>query len=223
MKYIRGLLGPALVLLAGMTMATEIISPLPNEEQQQWHSNESTAALLQVLATRAEHTRLLAGEFRQTKHLTGLPMPLVATGKYHYNISDGLRWETLTPIASQVKLTQQGIEGLDQGEGGQLVADIFLAVVRGNLLQLKQYFTIHSAGDVEHWQLRLQPSLPALASYIKYIDVSGSEITEQLTIVENSGDNTLIELTDTAAPNPLTKPQKSTLEAQHTLEASGDS
>jgi hypothetical protein len=172
-------------------IAQEPITP-PN-----WHDSTATEALLAVLANRAEQTHNLQGQFQQQKQLQGLPLPLKASGNYSYSQHQGLNWHTLSPINSTLQIGNKpgrNTGTLGSNTNANLVANIFIAVVRGDLKQLQQYFNIQSSGDIAQWHLRLTPIKQALANYLNYIDVTGAELTEQLYVAEASGDITSIKL-----------------------------
>ena len=167
-----------------------------------WHDRTATEALLAVLANRAEQIDSLQGKFQQQKQLQGLPLPLTATGNFSYSQHQGLNWHTLSPIDSQLQIGNKSASNagtLGSNTNASLVADIFIAVVRGDLRQLQQYFTIQSSGDTAHWRLRLTPIKETLASYLSYIDVAGAELTEQLYIAEAGGDTTSIKLSNSVS------------------------
>lgn len=170
-----------------------------NPIAESWHTTQSTQALLGVLAQRSKHIRELRGDFSQKKHLSGLPIPLLARGYYEYSENSGLRWVTQSPIESQLNITHEGITGVDNSNSTRFIADIFLAVIRGDLSQLEQYFTVASRGDSAHWTLRLTPSVSVLSDHLSYINVSGAEFTEQLTIMDANGDSTEISLIEKVA------------------------
>lgn len=189
--YIIGLIA---LLLSAAVQAED-----NNQVIESWHTAQSTQSLLGVLAQRSKHTKELRGSFTQHKQLTGLPMPLMARGFYEYTENSGLRWVTQSPVESQIKITNEGISGVDNSNSTRFIADIFLAVIRGDLSQLEQYFAIQSRGDSAHWTLRLTPSTSPLSSYLSYIDVSGAEFTEQLFIMDSNGDSTDITLIEKMA------------------------
>lgn len=189
--YIIGLI----VLLLSMAIQAKD----SGQSIESWHTAQSTQSLLGVLAQRSKHTKELNGNFIQRKQLSGLPMPLIARGFYEYAENSGLRWVTQSPIESQLKITNEGISGVVDSNSTRFIADIFLAVIRGDLSQLEQYFAIQSRGDSAHWTLRLTPSTDTLGNYISYIDVSGAEFTEQLFIMDSNGDSTDITLIEKMA------------------------
>ena len=164
-----------------------------------WHDHATSEALLVSLAARAEQTHTLQGEFQQNKQLQGLPLPLTASGNYTYSQSQGLNWHTLSPINSKLQIGNNSASNADTlvskaNTHTHLVANIFIAVVRGDLRQLQQYFNIQSSGNTAGWRLRLTPVQQTLANYLNYIDVTGAELTEQLYVAEASGDMTTITL-----------------------------
>ena len=167
-----------------------------------WHDRTATETLLAVLANRAEQIDSLQGKFQQQKQLQGLPLPLTASGNFSYSQDQGLNWHTLSPVNSQLQIGNKPAVNagtLDSNTNASLVANIFIAVVRGDLRQLQQYFTIQSSGDTAHWRLRLTPIKETLASYLSYIDVAGAELTEQLYIAEAGGDTTSIKLSNSVS------------------------
>lgn len=190
---------PYILGLIALLLSMAVQAQDNSQSTESWHTTQSTQSLLGVLAQRSQHTNELRGDFIQRKQLSGLPMPLIARGFYEYTENSGLRWVTQSPIESQLKITNKGISGVDNSNSTRFIADIFLAVIRGDLSQLEQYFAIQSRGNSAHWTLRLTPSTDALGNYISYINVSGAEFTEQLFIMDSNGDSTDITLIEKIA------------------------
>lgn len=183
-----------LVVALACAVAAHAQNPAGTDSADTWHSAQSTQALLSALTQKAQREQSLNGRFTQRKQLSGLPVPLIAHGFYEYSSASGLRWVTETPIKSQLKITDNGISGVDKNNSTRVVGEIFLAVIRGDLSQLQQYFTVQSRGDSTRWTLRLTPADSALGSYLAHIDVSGAALTERVFMLDNNGDSSEITL-----------------------------
>lgn len=162
---------------------------------EKWQSLDATEALLASLSARAQKQSEFSGQFQQIKRLTGLPMPLLASGKYSYRKNDGLVWHTTKPIDNRlVLISSKNNPNSKQSRSEEFIADIFLSVIRGDISQLQQYFDIRSLTQTDRWLVQLTPSHSALKSHIYSINISGTEYTEQLIFIEGNGDQTTINL-----------------------------
>jgi outer membrane lipoprotein-sorting protein len=152
--------------------------------------------------------QLISGTFTQAKTLSILPAPLFSSGSFVFQPNTGLQWNTVAPIKSSLVLNQQGVQlngkvatqpnAQVNNTGQATVTALFLAVIGGDLNQLRNYFDIKPVStDIQNWRLQLTPKTKQLAAHIKQITIHGASNTERLVIFEANGDKTDIQLDTT--------------------------
>lgn len=141
------------------------------------------------------------GEFTQERHITVLPLPLVSNGIFSYRKGNEMTWQTLAPVTSTIRVTPgQGIEIADakgnyqEAASSQLLAEIFVGVISGDLEPLSGLFTIENEVEADGWQLRLTPREKALSGYVQSIVITGSDHVQFIQFTEANGDRTDIKL-----------------------------
>lgn len=161
--------------------------------------------VLAALGERSRQIQSVQGQFEQQKVIAVLPAPLASNGRFSMEQGQSVVWELVQPVQQTIRLSPGKIalevEGKTEtlgermpAKGAETITRIFMAVISGQWETLADYFAIETSGDIGKWHLVLTPRSPALASYIRQIDVRGGEFTEQLTIAETNGDSTHIRL-----------------------------
>ena len=172
--------------------------------------------LLAALGERSRQIQSLHGQFEQQKTIAVLPAPLVSSGRFSVEQGQSVVWEVVEPVQQTIRLSPGKIALETEGKtetlgeriprkGAETITRIFMAVISGQWETLADYFAIETRGDAGKWHLMLTPLSPALAGYIRQIDIRGGEFTEQVSIAETNGDSTHIRLvTDKVVRLPAT-------------------
>ena len=139
--------------------------------------------LMQMLA----HVRSASARFTETKTMSMLSSPLVASGTLNYVAPDHVEKITLAPVREQFLLDHNRVT-IAGGPGEQthvfaLTADPRIAglvegiraTLAGDLNALDRFYQVRLAGDAGNWQLLLQPRDPDLAHFIQSIRIQGSQ------------------------------------------------
>lgn len=175
--------------------------------------------LLAQLSARSKTIQSLQGQFAQQKTIAVLPVPLSSSGQFSFVQGKEVIWETLVPVQSRLQLTPGGISFADANgkqqspaqapqAGAEIVANIFMGVIAGELDSLQDYFILTASGSTGDWQIQLVPRSPNLAAYITRIELSGGEFTEHLNIAEANGDKTYIVFTTNTVVRHPAQPAK---------------
>ncbi|MCA3012513.1 MAG: outer membrane lipoprotein carrier protein LolA [Myxococcaceae bacterium] len=152
----------------------------------------------------------LTGAFTQTKVLRGFKRPLVSKGTFSLRRAEGLTWTTEAPFQSRLEVrpgaittTQREREvlRLDAREQPELkdVTDLLFSVVGGDVGGLSERFTVEGRVSPAAWSLTLTPRALALKGFIARLDLEGDRYVRAIRIVEASGDESRITLTDVRA------------------------
>jgi hypothetical protein len=190
----------ALLLLGLMLSSSQFARALTTEQ--------SIYALLQGQEN-------MQGLFKQSKTLSGLSFPLHSDGEFFYLKGIGLYSKTLQPFVSASSFSKQGIKHWDstgniiskeESPADKHISRLLLALFSGDNHALEEMFSIqgHIAAD-DNWQLALTPSHKMLKEHIQSITLSGSKQLEQINILSQNNDKTLLQFFDFKALSPVTK------------------
>ena len=139
--------------------------------------------LMQTLA----HVRSASARFTETKTVSMLTSPLVASGTLSYVAPDHVEKITLAPVRERFLLDHNRVT-IVGGPGEQIhvfsltadprIAGLFegiRATLAGDLTALDHFYQVDLAGDAGNWQLLLQPRNPDLAHFVQSIRIQGSQ------------------------------------------------
>jgi len=160
------------------------------------------AALLQIQKMVARPD-VMCGEFAQQKTLIGLKKPVRSTGRFCAVTDKGVLWNTLTPFASTLRLSREEIV---QSQGDRVtsrlsareeptvgvISDLLFSVLAGDFARLKSGFKIDATVTSPSWTAKLIPKESGLRRVISAIELGGTEYVQKITMIEASGDRTVI-------------------------------
>src|SRR5690554_4968134 len=112
--------------------------------------------------------------FTQTKHIAGLPRPMVSQG--HVALTqDRLEWVTQVPVFNRIIVTQQGVyetEGQDEQHisGSETVGQLLLALLNQDYDYLQRFFRVE---PLNTQCLQLIPDREPLSSLYRTIEACG--------------------------------------------------
>ena len=154
-----------------------------------------------TLTNRLHQADHIEGTFLQKRFISVLSVPLESSGLFTFGKESGVAWHTLEPIESLLQIDlQHGVlagataDQLQQVTSSQVVADIFLGVLSGELERLAGLFSVTELPAEDGWRLQLTPHTSQLADQIASILVSGDEFVETVVLQEGNGDRTEIVL-----------------------------
>lgn len=174
----------------------------------------ATAATVAKIQSMLAKPAILCGSFEQSKQLSGIKKPLLATGRFCVVNGKGVLWRTLKPFPNTLRLTRDEIVQF-QGERVavrlaatqeptvRMINSVLFSLLAGDLSQLDKLFEID--GSVDHakadgksdgkdagWQVALKAREPALARAIGTIALDGGAYVKHISMQEASGDRTNI-------------------------------
>ncbi|EKE83421.1 LolA family protein [Idiomarina xiamenensis] len=174
---------PILSLVVALLISTSwLVAAAANDEQQ-------------TALSRLQQQRLslpVSLQFSQARYLHALPRPLNSHGELHID-EQQIVWQTLQPQPARLVIDAQGVRQQDSEPqpGSEQVAKILLAILQQQQQQLQANFllTLSSAQCV-----RLTPKDNALQQFVRYIDSCGEDFPAQITLFEQNGNRTELQL-----------------------------
>ncbi len=180
------------------------------------------AFTLQDLEKQLSAHRTVQGDVQQKRYLRSLAQPLLSQGKFVMQADKGLLWQTLTPIASTIRITPEGMMQKDaagnwqplqqQGAGGKSQIRLFMDLLSGNTRALSGQFEQSLQGTADQWTLTLTPSSSMLKQIFRQITIAGGQTVNQVTLNETQGDRSEILFSDLRINQPLPADAKDALE-----------
>jgi len=152
------------------------------------------STLKDTIFNQAKDTKSINSSFIQERRISVLPLPLVSTGKFKFQYQEGILWETLKPIQSTIIISENGIQEENNFErteigGSSQIGKVLLGLFSGDLASLESYFFIVTKGDVNKWNLFLEPKNSLVSSQITSISIEGRESVDSIYLVEANGDS----------------------------------
>lgn len=165
---------------------------------------------------RLQQPEWLRGEFTQTKKVPGFAKPLVSKGDFVLARGRGVLWRTLTPFASELRLTRDEIRATQGGQTAmrldaarepavRLINTLMFALLDGDVSGLADLFELSGSIKGTSWQLALTPKPGALQQVLKKVELEGDGFVRRIQLFEANGDESLIQLANlraNAAPEP---------------------
>ncbi|WP_051710783.1 LolA family protein [Andreprevotia chitinilytica] len=159
--------------------------------------------LLDRVAKQVTDSRVVRGDFAQTRELVGVKKPLKSTGHFVVDKQRGVVWQTIKPFASKLKISRQAIVqksgdqvlmqlSADKEPAVKTVGTVLFALFAGDFATLERYFNVTGDASVKGWQLQLAPKDAALAKLIRGLKLDGSKAIDQIELDAASGDVTRI-------------------------------
>jgi outer membrane lipoprotein-sorting protein len=136
------------------------------------------------------------GQFQQAKHLTFMSAPLISRGVFTATLKSGLRWRVSEPVKSIMVVNNRGVtlngEQVRDTGVGRTMATIVSGFMNGNLQALNDEFDLEAEFTATDWQLVMRPSRLMLSQVLERIDVTGADSLSSATVIEKSGNYTVI-------------------------------
>lgn len=179
---------------------------------------QSDAALVQIQKMVARPP-IMCGEFDQQKTLVGLKRPIKSTGRFCALTDKGVLWNTLTPFASTLRLSREEIV---QSQGERVtsrlsardeptvgvISELLFSVLAGDFDRLRSGFKIDASAQAATWHAKLVPRESGMKRVISAIELNGNDFVRQITMMEASGDRTVINFTNFATGQAALKPDE---------------
>jgi outer membrane lipoprotein-sorting protein len=148
----------------------------------------------------------LCGRFEQSKQLAGMKKPLASSGRFCVVAGRGILWRTLKPFPGTLRVTRDEIVNY-QGERVanrltatqeptvRMINGVLFSLLAGDFSQLESLFEVEGTADAR-WKVVLKARSAALAKAIGTIALDGDAYVRNIRILEASGDQTDIVLSD---------------------------
>lgn len=162
------------------------------------------------LAQLTANPERLQGQFRQQKYLGVFDTSLTSSGRFDYQRSGQIRWQTELPVQSELIMTRAAIINRQAGQelirmdtqsqpAAKVMSDIFFAVMASDWSLLSDYFLMQGELQAGAWVAHLTPLQADMATLIGAVELSGSQFLERVVMHEANGDRITIEFSELQA------------------------
>jgi hypothetical protein len=163
-------------------------------------------AALATVMSRLSQRRHGEADFTEEKYLAMLKAPVRSAGRLVYDAPDHLEERTLSPRPQSVVL-DHGVLTMQNGKRSRSLAladypqfapliDSIRATLAGDRPALEKAFELKFSGDLEHWNLHLEPRDPQLRTSLKQIELTGAQdAVSEVRIEQRNGDHSLMHIT----------------------------
>ncbi len=154
------------------------------------------------LLARQRHARAL---FEEQQYLAVLTRPLVSSGILIYDAPGHLEQRTLRP-RRQTMVLDHGVLTLQIGRHRHSVPlsdypqlapliDSIRATLAGDRAGLEHAFTLQLHGDLDHWQLQLEPRAGQLSTTVSQIVIAGTQARiSEVRMRQSDGDHSVLQI-----------------------------
>ena len=122
---------------------------------------------------------VFSGDFKQSKHLKGLPTPIESNGQFFYHCDLGVIWKTISPIEEALVLTNIGdsftIENKQskplKSQQNKLLSELITGLMGANQQYINENFELSKQSTIAAKAFTLIPKKRRLKRGIKQIDL----------------------------------------------------
>jgi len=181
-------------------------------------------ALLSTVQSQLAIDMVIRGDFTQTRQLAGIKKPLVATGSFVVEKTQGVLWRTLAPFPQTTRVTQGEIlqkDGnrvlmvlrADQEPAANAISRVLFSLFSGDMSTLAEYFDYSAQpSSGSGWKLSFIPREAGLRAVIGSLSLEGDNVVRQVTLTSAAGDTTLIVFSNVATAAALTADERAQFE-----------
>ena len=159
-----------------------------------------------TISKQLARTSLLRADFQQERTLRILSRPLESRGQLLFLSGQGLLWDVTSPQQTTLVIAPDRVIEFTDGTARPLamgaspifriLAQVFNAALSGELEGLTELFVLSPEKLEEGWHLLLTPKAADLLNMVARIELGGAKYVEEIRIIEASGDETLIRLSN---------------------------
>jgi hypothetical protein len=167
------------------------------------HAQDRT--LFEDIAAGLDPAAVIVSEFTQTRRIAALKQPVVSSGRVIFARGMGVVWQIERPYRYAYVLGAQGTTEVNAA-GERLrrkasdapalvsVGRVFEALLRADLVQLREHFHIELSGSPRDWRAELVPRESAMAGFMQRLVIKGGRQLAEIELGESNGDSTRIRL-----------------------------
>lgn len=165
-------------------------------------AKSDTGKNLEAINNILQKHAVVAGDFIQTRSITGIDQPLVSRGDFIFVKLKGIYWHTVEPVEFDTRFLhpeftgsqqpQQPKPGLMQKRIGQLMMN-FLG---GDIKSLEKRFHLALADKEGVWKLSLDPKRKAVKKQLSLLTIEGADYINEISIINNKSGTTTIKFSN---------------------------
>lgn len=137
----------------------------------------------------------IAGDFEQTRQISGLDNTLKSTGTFKISSESGLYWSQEKPFKSTLKVTKNRLEQQIMDNPPTILTrdkqpvvfsftQVFMSILQGNTEAIDKNFNAKFSGDVSSWQMSLTPKNKLMSKAIKNISLTGGKTIDTIKVTD---------------------------------------
>lgn len=217
MNLPRSLLG---VLAAGLVLAAPLVPTRPAAADP-----GDTPPLLRTLGEKLRTVRVARFRFRERKYMRTLRRPLQLEGTMVFSRDVGLYRHVTSPSRQEQLISADGTlirrhadgtlerRSLEGTPAGRYFRGLY-GLFAGDFRKLEALGTIVPEGDLGNWRLRIEPGDTPPESRFPTLVLEGRRsVVRRMTLLQNSGDSSVVRLSPIDVNEPLPPDQKQRLKA----------
>lgn len=157
-------------------------------------ADSAESVLISQINALLKRDETIAGEFVQSIKIAALSRPVESAGRFYFQAARGIAWYVDSPLPSSIFINEQGqLSGSAAGmrsqpTGMQWIADLTQSLLLGDLARLSSMFDLAGESGEEAWAIQLTPTEPLLAQLFERVDMSGSDIVQQIVLHTTTND-----------------------------------
>ncbi|WP_374336859.1 outer membrane lipoprotein carrier protein LolA [Leeia sp.] len=171
---------------------------------------------------RLDKKPVLRATFVQEKQMAAFKKPLISKGRFVFVAGKGALWSLESPIKVSYIMQDDRVIEIDE-QGKRLVrtskevpaiaqvSKVFRSLLGAQTQSLQDLFMVQANGQVEAWQMQLQPKPGPVAQFMKQVQMAGGRNVERIRIEETSGDATVITFQGVTEAEQLTGDERALL------------
>ncbi|NLR76098.1 LolA family protein [Leeia aquatica] len=171
---------------------------------------------------RLDKKPVLRATFVQEKQMAAFKKPLISKGRFVFVAGKGALWSLESPIKVSYIMQDDRVIEIDE-QGKRLVrtskevpaiaqvSKVFRSLLGAQTQSLQDLFMVQANGQIDAWQMQLQPKPGPVAQFMKQVHMTGGRNVERIRIEETSGDATVITFQGVTEAEQLTGDERALL------------
>ena len=120
-------------------------------------------------------------KFRQEKTLKNIQKPLISNGNFEFKKGEGVFFETVYPVKSNINYTNQNYKQIN---------DIIGAISEKKYSKLEKEFDFYFEENNSDWILGLKPKDKNISEFLSEITIEGQDYIKKIEINQTNGNET---------------------------------
>lgn len=148
-----------------------------------------------------KHT-IVAGDFVQTRSITGIDKPLVSRGDFIFVKSKGIYWHTSEPVEFNSRFLHPAFVGSRQRQQPKpspmqkRIGQLMMNFLGGDIKSLEKQFHLTLTENEGVWKLSLDPKRKAVKKQLSLLTIGGTDYINEISIINTKSGTTTIQFSN---------------------------